>query len=71
MKWHLGWDWPVPPHAKAVFSAKPRDDAAAPAEEQKACWREVFAQPIGGGPTTRGFDTYFGTDVPVKRRRPE
>jgi arylsulfatase A-like enzyme len=23
-----------------------------------------FAQPIAGGPTTRGFDEYFGTDVP-------
>ena len=23
-----------------------------------------FTQPIAGGPTTRGFDTYFGTDVP-------
>ncbi len=33
-------------------------------EAQRAVWREVFAQPIGGGPTTRGFDLYFGTDVP-------
>jgi len=24
----------------------------------------VFSQPIPGGPTTRGFDEYFGTDVP-------
>ncbi|MEI8079341.1 MAG: arylsulfatase [bacterium] len=24
----------------------------------------AFDQPIAGGPTTRGFDTYFGTDVP-------
>jgi arylsulfatase A-like enzyme len=24
----------------------------------------VFAKPIRGGPTTRGFDEYFGTDVP-------
>lgn len=24
----------------------------------------VFDQPIAGGPTTRGFDYYFGTDVP-------
>ncbi|NUQ61415.1 MAG: arylsulfatase [Pirellulales bacterium] len=23
-----------------------------------------FTQPIAGGPTTRGFDAYFGTDVP-------
>ena len=26
--------------------------------------REVFDQPIAGGPTARGFDYYFGTDVP-------
>ena len=30
----------------------------------KGLWREVFRQPIAGGPTTRGFDLYFGTDVP-------
>jgi len=24
----------------------------------------AFDQPIAGGPTTRGFDSYFGTDVP-------
>ena len=29
-----------------------------------ASWRDAFAQPIAGGPTTRGFDSYFGTDVP-------
>ena len=33
-------------------------------EAQRAVWREAFARPIGGGPTTRGFDLYFGTDVP-------
>ena len=26
--------------------------------------RPVFDRPVTGGPTTRGFDTYFGTDVP-------
>ena len=29
-----------------------------------SAWREVFTQPIPGGPTTRGFDEYFGTDIP-------
>ena len=33
-------------------------------DAQRATWRDVFSQPIGGGPTTRGFDVYFGTDVP-------
>jgi arylsulfatase A-like enzyme len=27
-------------------------------------WQEVFSQAIAGGPATRGFDSYFGTDVP-------
>lgn len=30
----------------------------------KAGGKEVFDRPIAGGPTTRGFDSYFGTDVP-------
>ena len=38
--------------------------ARGPWPAQLAAWREVFAKPIAGGPTTRGFDTYFGTDVP-------
>jgi arylsulfatase A len=62
-KWHLGWDWPIPPGRAALFKEKPKGDAAA-TEAQRAVWQEVFAQPIGGGPTTRGFDLYFGTDVP-------
>ena len=33
-------------------------------DAHRAAWREVFSQPIPGGPTTRGFDEYFGTDVP-------
>jgi arylsulfatase A len=62
-KWHLGWDWPIPEDRAALFKEKPK--GATPATEaHRAVWREVFSQPIGGGPTTRGFDSYFGTDVP-------
>ena len=63
-KWHLGWDWPIPDKDKKLFFAKPKKPVTAPSDEQKSLWREVFRQPIGGGPTTRGFDLYFGTDVP-------
>jgi arylsulfatase A-like enzyme len=35
-----------------------------PSAEQLTAWQETFSQPIAGGPTTRGFDHYFGTDVP-------
>jgi arylsulfatase A-like enzyme len=29
-----------------------------------AAWQETFIKPIRGGPTSRGFDSYFGSDVP-------
>ncbi|MBM3855957.1 MAG: arylsulfatase, partial [Verrucomicrobia bacterium] len=62
-KWHLGWDWPIPPAQAALFRSVSKAAAAA-SEAHRAAWREVFAQMIPGGPTTRGFDLYFGTDVP-------
>ena len=62
-KWHLGWDWPIAPERAELFKEKPKGAATANTAH-RAVWQEVFAQPIGGGPTTRGFDLYFGTDVP-------
>ena len=76
-KWHLGWDWPVSNEERQLLAPAPtaetgrkpaaRKPAAAAAiatPEQIAAWRDIFARPIPGGPTTRGFDLYFGTDVP-------
>lgn len=73
-KWHLGWDWPVtkeqrvllqaPNNAGTDDEAKPKRTPAVATEKQVEFWREFFSKPIAGGPTTRGFDTYFGTDVP-------
>jgi arylsulfatase A-like enzyme len=64
-KWHLGWDWPIPTDKRQLFHAgKGQNDEAAPTEAHLSAWREVFGKPIPGGPTTRGFDEYFGTDVP-------
>jgi len=63
-KWHLGWDWPIPQEQAALFRAKPQAGSVTPPEDQKELWSQVFAQPIAGGPTTRGFGSYFGTDVP-------
>ncbi len=69
-KWHLGWDWPITPDDKRHFQGlggqaggggKVKTQATA---EQIAVWKNVFSNPIPGGPTTRGFDEYFGTDVP-------
>jgi arylsulfatase A len=62
-KWHLGWDWPIPEDRATLFKEKPKGEVAA-TDAHRAVWQEVFSQSIGGGPTTRGFDLYFGTDVP-------
>ncbi len=67
-KWHLGWDWPITPEQRKYFSkaAKRGSDDEGPvlSDEHRAAWNDVFSKPIPGGPTTRGFDQYFGTDVP-------
>jgi arylsulfatase A-like enzyme len=58
-KWHLGWNWPIKPEQKPFMKGR-----GIASEKHRAVWQEVFSQPIPGGPTTRGFDSYFGTDVP-------
>jgi len=70
-KWHLGWDWPIPEGQRNLFAGfggkaggGGQNIATAVTDAHRAAWREVFSQPIPGGPTTRGFDEYFGTDVP-------
>jgi arylsulfatase A len=49
-KWHLGWDWPT------------RDGARASSKD--GLGNVDFTRPIANGPTTRGFDYYFGVDLP-------
>lgn len=62
-KWHLGWDWDIPGDQRPLF-APPRGKVPAATEEHRRAWQAVYSRPIGGGPITRGFDEYFGTDVP-------
>lgn len=62
-KWHLGWDWPIPNDALPAMRANHPKDAQA-TEDHRKLWSSIFSQPIEGGPITRGFDLYFGTDVP-------
>ncbi len=51
-KWHLGWTWPT-------------KDGKPPVSNLKNRLSNVdFEKPIADGPTTRGFDYYFGVDVP-------
>lgn len=63
-KWHLGWDWPIPEKQTELFrgGSKAKNVNATP--EQQAAWKQTFSQSIPGGPISRGFDEYFGTDVP-------
>lgn len=73
-KWHLGWNWPLAKEQRELLQvskeagqndeAKPKRTTAVVTAKQQEFWREFFSKPIAGGPTTRGFDTYFGTDVP-------
>ena len=59
-KWHLGQDW-----SKVRKSVK---KGQKPPKGYKtigpANVAYDFTKPIGNGPATRGFDYYFGTDVP-------
>jgi len=52
-KWHLGWEWPGPQPSRMMEKAN-----------GQAFLQWDYAQPITGGPTDRGFDYYFGVDVP-------
>ncbi len=49
-KWHLGWDWPT--------------TDGKPATVQNRGLNVDYSRPIANGPITRGFDLYFGDDVP-------
>jgi len=70
-KWHLGqgWDFEADQYTfhPKVNHGKTCNDPDADLEatpEQQARWRDAFSKPTTGGPTQRGFDYYFGVDVP-------
>jgi arylsulfatase A len=61
-KWHLGWDWAMKDGTHpnehidfGVFDDKKREEIGKQID---------YECQIKGGPTTRGFDSYFGIDVP-------
>jgi len=55
-KWHLGMDWPTTDGKPPVGMGRTRAAGSGSNVD--------FAKPIANGPTTRGFDYYFGTAVP-------
>ncbi len=61
-KWHLGWSWQINPDERFAFKRAAKKAEAT--EKHRTAWKRVFNQPILDGPTTRGFDSYFGTAVP-------
>lgn len=68
-KWHLGMGWDFEMTAEFRpdadrFNARPYPGNPAVTEETLNIWNSAFSKPTTGGPTTRGFDTYFGVDVP-------
>ncbi len=52
-KWHLGWEWPGPQQSRMMEK-----------RNGQAFLEWDFTKPIPGGPTERGFDYYFGVDLP-------
>jgi arylsulfatase A-like enzyme len=61
-KWHLGWDWATTDGSKVNGKVRIGD----PQREirNEFAKKVVFTKPVGEGPTTRGFDYYFGVDLP-------
>ncbi|MCF7957354.1 MAG: arylsulfatase [Phycisphaerae bacterium] len=61
-KWHLGWDWPL---TGGGYISDQFDGVLLGAKQRAVFGKKIdFTRPIKGGPTTRGFDYYFGTVVP-------
>jgi arylsulfatase A-like enzyme len=55
-KWHLGWVWPTTDGEEPVGIGK--------TNVANSGLNVDFTKPIANGPTTRGFDYYFGSAVP-------
>ena len=66
-KWHLGmgWDFDITPEITPNKQHQSKTSAGYTATpEHQKLWQECFSKPTTGGPTTRGFDEYFGVDIP-------
>lgn len=61
-KWHLGFEWATSDGSKVNSEVK-IGDPQRPIRVEFAK-KVLFDRPIGEGPITRGFDYYFGVDLP-------
>jgi arylsulfatase A len=61
-KWHLGWEWQTSDGSQVNSHVRIGD----PQREirNEFAKKVLLDKPIAGGPTTRGFDYYFGVDLP-------
>ncbi len=61
-KWHLGWEWTTTDGSKVNDTVRIGD----PQREirNEFAKKVVFTAPVREGPTGRGFDYYFGVDLP-------
>jgi arylsulfatase A len=50
-KWHLGWDWPS-------------QNGEKPGVTPDGLSNIDYSKPLANGPITRGFDSFFGVDLP-------
>ncbi len=57
-KWHLGMSWPFADGHEPLLGDWRSQ------QTQNASLHLQSAEPVRGGPVDRGFDTYFGVDVP-------
>ncbi len=61
-KWHLGWDWPL--KNSSYFRDSLRSGNNGPLDRFRIEQLVDFSKAIENGPITKGFDYYFGDDVP-------
>ncbi len=61
-KWHLGWEWPAS-DGSSVNDQIPMGEHNASVRDPFGA-KIDFTKRIAEGPTARGFDYYFGDDVP-------
>jgi len=65
-KWHLGWRWPTRSGrgVNETFIYGDTEYETNAKREEFGRTEILFDRPITGGPIDRGFDEYFGVDVP-------